>query len=296
MEPTYPKIISHTPTNDELGVEVDATIEVDFSIDIDEDTLNENTFLVVADNDKYISGKLTYQNQTAYFSPDEPLIYATTYTVTLKGSLNEDADVIRDVVGQPLPEDYTFDFTTTEHAPLLTPTILNPNHQTIVNQVEIDWTEIEDASNYDVEICADKRFENIVYATNATSPPISPQGLELDKEYFVRVRACAQEIADSDWSDTVSFYYEQEEIEIIPEEKKYIEVVNVDTLQVSTEIGAIEFKIYDQLTTSDLDNINISLIGNSIKDIPYIKSDGEVNGTLEIKEQTDTYTLIRYVI
>jgi hypothetical protein len=303
VEPNgYTRVISNTPTNEELGVELDTKITVQFSVDMEEDTINKDTFIVMSEDNNYVPGEIIYENQVATFIPNNEFLIDTTYNVTLKGSLLEDADyIIEDVVGNNLPEDYTFQFTTTTEKPLEAPTITSPEHKTIVdvNELEISWTAIYNADNYDVEICDDKRFENIVYATNVTSTSIKPYGLDSTKEYFVRVRAQSQTVAGGDWSKVNAFYledksptsYEQEETD-----NTYIEVVNLETTQVSTELSAIEFKIYDQLTDSDLGNIDISLVGKSIHGIPYIESDGDVSGSLEIKKQTDTYILLRYVI
>lgn len=81
---------------------------------------------------------------------------------------------------------------------------------------------------------------------------------------------------DSEWSDTVSFYYDKTEVDFeelinaLGEQKKFIEIS--DRYQVSPDTDFIYLKLYYGYL--DVDDVEISIDGSSINDSPYYESDG----------------------
>lgn len=107
---SYPPIVRSTdPIDKSDGVEVDASIKITFSDDMDESSLNNLTVQV----NNNTAGEITYSNKTATFTPIEPMEYSTRYTVVL-------SDQIEDENGNKMKGGYTFSFTTNIPPPIIT--------------------------------------------------------------------------------------------------------------------------------------------------------------------------------
>ena len=103
---TSPQIISTDPQDGATDVPPNIRISVKFDRSMDEESINENTFIVLK-NGENIRGRVEYDDTdfTAYFTPLSPLTKGTTYTVIIKGS-------VRDRDGNSMLNDYKFKFTT----------------------------------------------------------------------------------------------------------------------------------------------------------------------------------------
>lgn len=109
--PAYadPEVDDHYPERNDKNVPVNVIIRVEFSDDMDEESVKDGFTLRDEDGDK-VGGKVSYDNDSrqAYFKPDRPLQYDTRYRVKLSGSI-EDQD------GDDL-DHHSFYFTTVRDA------------------------------------------------------------------------------------------------------------------------------------------------------------------------------------
>lgn len=107
---TAPTVIATDPVNNATAVATDKKITAMFSEAMDPLTINTTTF-VVTQGVTAVPGTLNYSGTTATFSPSATLAPGTTYTATItKGA--------KDVAGNPLVNNYVWNFTTALPAPL----------------------------------------------------------------------------------------------------------------------------------------------------------------------------------
>lgn len=297
---THPQIIGHTPGNLETDVALDSQIRIEFSGDINPDSIHINTFMVIQGGQPVL-GDYEYNAKTkeAIFKPKENLKPGRKYQVILVGDQNSKdfTKTILNVLDNPLENNYTFSFTTTEETELDPPEIISPIHQSITDNLYFEWTEVEEAISYEIQISDHKLFETVVYHNIVYSTSLEVNDLELDKEYFVRIRAIADK-KTSDWSKLHSFYYEISDLTDfapkIPEEQIEVKLLYPQTiLNVDTRLTEIIFEVNQEVEEED---IEVILEGVSVNGMPHIRSDGIKQGTIEILEKKPNYTKIRYVI
>lgn len=298
MEPnTYLTVIKHTPDILSSEIPLDAIITVEFSRDINPRSVNTQTFIVI-EGSNIVSGDFNVNKKIVTFIPKQNLKPGTKYQVILVGAYNATLETqsIMDITGLPLENNYTFSFITTNIAILEAPVITNPAHQSIISDLTIRWTAVDGAVNYSIDVCDDKLFENVIYASTVVGTSVKIDSLELNKEYFVRVKANS-EMNTSDWSEVHSFYYELASNDNSLDISSYnteVKLIKPATLaEVSPDLNEIIFEVNKSVTLAD---IEASLEGSSIHGIPYLESDGVKNGSLEILEQGEGYTRIRYVM
>ncbi|MCL4788460.1 MAG: DUF4082 domain-containing protein, partial [Verrucomicrobia bacterium] len=110
-----PQVTGITPANGETGVSVTTTVTVSFSESMDEATINPDTItLRTTSGGVLVPAAVAYnpatQTATAVLTPENPLAYATVYTVTVKGG----PDGVKDIAGNELSGgDVTSTFGTT---------------------------------------------------------------------------------------------------------------------------------------------------------------------------------------
>ncbi len=136
-ERNAPTIVATTPADGEENVDLDGDIEITFSVEMDEATINENTLMLHAGSaitmhdeyDEYdeemwddhmeerrhsegamqdkdaVKGTIRYSDRVAVFTPDEELEEGTQYAFTVT---NE----VKSYEGIALEEEYTWSFTT----------------------------------------------------------------------------------------------------------------------------------------------------------------------------------------
>jgi hypothetical protein len=138
-ETETPVVLSTSPTNGEMNVELDSAIEITFSSVMDETTINESTFLLHAnsaesmhkmhgdvmmddqmkdrsarkDSEKSrhsatdaVNGTISYSNNVAVFTPDNDLKKGTRYTFTVTNGVKSSANLA-------LENEHAWSFTTT---------------------------------------------------------------------------------------------------------------------------------------------------------------------------------------
>jgi len=83
-DPTWPEIDSVSPADKATDVNIDETVSVIFSIDMNEDTIKSSTFYVY-DGTSVVPGDISYDTDamTAEFTPDSGFEESRTYTVNI---------------------------------------------------------------------------------------------------------------------------------------------------------------------------------------------------------------------
>jgi len=108
---TLPVVISVSPTNGAAGVSLSASVAVTFSEAMDPATITNGT-VTLSNASGVVSSTAAYygSTNTAVLTPNSPLAFLTTYTVTVAGG----AGGVRDVAGNALLNVFTATFTTTD--------------------------------------------------------------------------------------------------------------------------------------------------------------------------------------
>jgi len=103
---TPPTVLGVTPADETLNVALNATAKVTFNESMDDTTLTTSTFLLADASGSPVAGTITMDSFiSAVFTPSAPLASGTRYTATLTTG-------IKDVAGNALASNYTWDFTT----------------------------------------------------------------------------------------------------------------------------------------------------------------------------------------
>ncbi|MBF7081656.1 Ig-like domain-containing protein [Desulfallas sp. Bu1-1] len=128
-----PNVEDHYPGKDAGDVPVNVVIMIEFSEEMDEQSVLEG-FTLRDEDGRAVSGSVTYDaaSHKAYFKPDQSLKYNTKYRVRLSGSI-EDAD------GDNLAY-YSFDFTTARDARMYVDGIEVTGKSIYVNNSPVDIT------------------------------------------------------------------------------------------------------------------------------------------------------------
>ena len=110
---TKPSVMLTSPAKDATGVPVAAVLAASFSEAMKVSTISDVTFIVNAGSDQ-VAGKVAFSalSNAATFTPDAPLKYDTTYTVTIKAA--SVTDMSNNSLNANSPAgDYVWSFTTT---------------------------------------------------------------------------------------------------------------------------------------------------------------------------------------
>ncbi|MGB8491701.1 MAG: Ig-like domain-containing protein [Bacteroidales bacterium] len=104
-----PEINAVAPANNAAAVSTSAALSATFSEAMNPATINTTTF-VLKQGTTAVNGSVTYSGTTAKFTPSSPLAGSTTYTATITTGA-------KDVAGNPIVADYTWNFTTAAAPP-----------------------------------------------------------------------------------------------------------------------------------------------------------------------------------
>lgn len=99
-----PTITSTDPANNTIEVPYNKTITANFSVPMDQNTINSSTFTLKTGSNP-VSGVVTYSGLTASFNPTANLLPNTTYTAKISTGA-------KNLAGTPLTADYSWTFTT----------------------------------------------------------------------------------------------------------------------------------------------------------------------------------------
>jgi hypothetical protein len=99
-----PKVISTSPTANEMDVVVDKVVSATFSMPMEITTINASTF-TLKQGSTAIAGVVSYSGNSAFFTPNQNLLGNTIYTATITTGA-------RNTANSPLANDYVWNFTT----------------------------------------------------------------------------------------------------------------------------------------------------------------------------------------
>src|ERR1019366_9450714 len=100
-----PAVTATVPLNGTVGVLVAQAITATFNEAMNATTINTSTFTVTGPGGASVTGAVTYSGTTATFTPAAPLAGSTLYTATITTGTT-------DVLGDPLPSNFVWTFTT----------------------------------------------------------------------------------------------------------------------------------------------------------------------------------------
>ena len=98
-----PTVMKTDPAPQSKNVPTSAPVRATFSYPVDPVTINKDTFFI--SGGASIEGTITYQNDTAVFTPSTPWAESTTYNAILTTG-------VKDLDGIPLPSNFTWSFET----------------------------------------------------------------------------------------------------------------------------------------------------------------------------------------
>jgi hypothetical protein len=113
-----PEIISTLPSNNALSVPTDVGVRVEFSEAMDQSSINTSTFFITNSQGYLVSGEISYENQTAVFSPYTPFVGRQVYTAQV-------TDDVTDINGNSLDVTHSWFFTIGNPPDLTSPTIVS---------------------------------------------------------------------------------------------------------------------------------------------------------------------------
>lgn len=105
---TPPSIVSIYPEANAVSIPVDLDdVLISFTKQIETSSVNSSTFITKDSDGNIVSGTYSVSNDTIAFNPSSNLSYSTVYTITAKS-------VILDIDGNPMSNEFSWDFTTAE--------------------------------------------------------------------------------------------------------------------------------------------------------------------------------------
>ncbi|MBJ6727239.1 DUF4082 domain-containing protein [Geomesophilobacter sediminis] len=107
---TPPSVTGVTPASGTVGVPTTAAVSAQFSEALDGTSVSPDTFSLRSGSGIAVPAAVTYDavSRTATLTPSAPLANSTSYTATVEGG----AAGVKDVVGNVLPGDYSWSFST----------------------------------------------------------------------------------------------------------------------------------------------------------------------------------------
>lgn len=118
VDTTAPTVVSFTPKSDAIDVATNVNVEVVFSEAVDSNSLSGNAFSLIDDNANSVDGTLDLDNSgtSISFQPNNDLLPATTYTVTLSTDIT---DEYANMLSQAVTWSFTTLAETTSNLPVL---------------------------------------------------------------------------------------------------------------------------------------------------------------------------------
>jgi Bacterial Ig-like domain len=105
VDTSKPTVISTTPAQNGVAVGTNSAITMTFNEPIDSATVNSQTFTVMEGGTTPVTGSITSVGTTALFRPTGNLLEGASYTATVTTG-------VKDLAGNALAANYTWDFTT----------------------------------------------------------------------------------------------------------------------------------------------------------------------------------------
>ena len=133
QDTTAPTVLITFPAQNSVAVPRDSAITVTFSEPINPATINAQTLILMKDGATPVAGSVTYVGTTALFKPEVNLLAGTAYTAMVTSG-------VKDLAGNALAADFTWDFTTKSEADLQAPQVLSVSPLEGAKDVPVDST------------------------------------------------------------------------------------------------------------------------------------------------------------
>ena len=220
------RVLSVSPSHLESNVNVNSTIDVTFSSDINPSTLAKNIVVFedynkvyknansLKDYSKYsvVKGSISYDNKVLTYTPEKPFNPNSSYILVLN-------DKISDIVGNTLIKKFINVFYTEKEASYGRCEITSPKYGYITSEIPtITWVN-QKSSSYVFQISKVNSFEvlllNEVIPGNEYEEEISytPNFNAKEGMYFIRVKS-----ENGEWSDTHQIFIKPITDAVIAEE------------------------------------------------------------------------------
>lgn len=266
-------VISTTPNAYDTNVNINSSIEIKFSGDINRSTLN-NSIIIFEDyagvyngvtslksSDKFnrVTGNATYADRVLKFTPNQPFNIDMRYIVVVNNT-------IQDITGNQLLNKYIFTFNTEITKSYPKCEIVYPTYGLISGVIPTMQWNSQNAPSYILQVSKTNTFEVLTFETFVVGENVSVMEYKPDmpyKEgiYYVRVKS-----EGGQWSEPCQFFIKEVTDAVVAAEDQSEEIYLDDFLAgVSDELEILEIFPAD------------GSLNNSLKtNVFYIKIKGQI--------------------
>ena len=204
------RVLSVSPSHSESNVNVNSTIDVTFTSDINPSTLTKNIVIFedynkiyknansLKDYSKYavVKGSISYKDKVLTYIPEKPFNTDSSYIIVLN-------DKITDITGNTLVQKYISVFYTEKIASYPRCEIISPQYGNITSEIPTFKWHNQKSPSYVFQISKNNSFELLlldeVIPGNEYEDDISytPEFNAQEGMYFIRVKS-----ENGEWSDT----------------------------------------------------------------------------------------------
>lgn len=309
-----PQVLATSPSNYEVQVPTNASLTVDFSIDLDNRYIEDHVYLTDS-RGVHIDARVVYKKKRITVTPNAPLEAGKSYQLVLVGDSDLTDNVaqgIRSILGDPMPGNFTVNFTTDGEAALEAPTLLTPAYGSVnrVNPV-FSWEPVEHAEHYQIRISKSNRFDVLDFplepAEKFFETSIEPDIEWVDGIYYWTVRGVRNDGVAGEWSAIGQFSIQTFEAGTIsPEDVPPVEVLydepnfEIELIETFPKEGFVDvplntkslyFRVIGEIDVSLIDVDSFSLRGTHISGVPE-DSHGDVKGQMSLVSAGDGTTYI----
>ena len=315
------KVLSVSPSHAESNVNVNSTIDITFTSDINPNTLTKNIVVFkdinkiyknansLRDYSKYevVKGSISYENKILTYTPDTPFDVDSTYILMLN-------DKIADITGNQLIKKYINVFYTELEQSYTGVKIITPKYGLITNEIPMFEWENQKAPSYVFQISKENSFERLIIEDvikgNDKTDKIQyiPSFKAEEGMYFIRIKC-----ENSDWSETHQIFIkpitdaviaEEDTSEMIAFEDFFenledpIEILEYfpepNSINNSLKTNLIYLKIKGKIEEDRVDFSNCYIYGESLDDEHNEYSHESISGDWSVVY--DAYLDVTYII
>lgn len=197
------------PRHTEKEIVLNSHIEVHFMIDINQQTMkNEHFILLNMTEQKIEVVNHEYQRRKLKISPIHPFRPNCHYQLQIIGG----EQGVKDITGRAMPDTYEIEFYTKDVEGIKPPKILSPTNLVEVREnPSFKLQSVPEANHYELQISKSNTFHNLEWPVDKvyqiTDTEIIPDITYETGQYYTRVRSVDTQGNKSSWSPTVQFYY-----------------------------------------------------------------------------------------
>lgn len=314
-------ILTTNPQNKQLNVNVNSTIDVEFSSDIDMGSLVKNIIVLqdinrifkgpedLKDYSQYsiVKGNISYQDKIVTYTPSNQFEVNSTYIVLIN---NE----VTDITGNKLKQKYLFSFTTEEVASYGPCEIISPKYGNICSKLPCFTWKNQHSPSYEFQISKINSFETLlvdeIISGNEINETISyiPDINVQEGIYHIRVKS-----ENGEWSNVHQIFIKPITDDVVASEdtpilKNFDEFLDdiiepLEILEVFPEDGSTNVSLKTNIFyikmkgKVDKDRINFGesyIYGESIDEDEEYKSHYYVDGIWTLVY--DSYNDVTYLV